>query len=918
MKLALHATSTSFVALLAATAGICITATPATAQAADPSQTAAPGSNSGSPDATVEPPAEQQARAQPAPDPDAMPDIVVTGSLIRGKAPVGSSLIEVDRSAITNSGALTVSDALKDVPQITALGVDESHRGVQGGAQNIFYNNQINIRSLGPQATLTLINGHRAPSTGTSGFGIDPSTIPSIALERVEIVADGASAIYGSDAIAGVANIITRKNFKGLEVSARLGAADSFNENQQGIIAGFQSDRAGIVLAAEHSYHSRLEGRDRDYFRYDLRRFGGSDFRTHQCNPGTISVGGETYAIPAGGVTPATAGLLVPGTANLCDTYNTRSILPEQERYTLYGAGHVDLSPGLSLFAEGYYYHRQFNLAAPNTTPAQTLTVPSSNAYFVLPPGVPADTRSVQVAYYVPGVGPQFRHDGKIDSWQGTAGIDADLPGGWHGTLQGSYGRDHSMASYPQANAAAVAAALASSDPATALDPFAAGMGPNNQTVLDSLFSQNFIAEGITKQTLAEIKFDGPLFALPGGDIRVAVGAGYEHDELYSNARSINPDTGVRNAPINPSHNIKSVFGELLVPIVSDSNAAPLLQSLELDAAVRYEDYSDVGSTTNPKIGISWSPAKGVKLRGSYGTSFRAPTLSDIINPNPRLYVEDYVDPKSPTGRSNVLSWIDNNPDLRPETATTYSLGLDLAPPAWRGFRASVNYFNIDYENQITSFLNVPTVLQQEDIYSSVIIRDPSQAFLDSLLSRLPVTGVLPGHIAAVIDSRSLNLGTVKTAGFDGTISYTLETGAGQFRASLEGIYFTRYDAAITPTAPAVDRLDELNFPVHYNFRTRLGWHKDGATAIFTFAYTPPYDNPAVTPVQRVHSNFVVDAHLAYDLGSSGVLSNASVALDVSNLFDRDPPFVNQLGGYDPNLASAMGRKILFTLGWRL
>jgi len=892
--------------LLASSAGM-VFALPATAQVV--AQPITPGADT----STV------QAQTQNADSaPDASKDIIVTGSLIRGKAPVGSSLIAVNRDSLVDSGTLTVSDALKNVPQITALGVDESHRGVQGGAGNIFYNNQINIRSLGPQATLTLINGHRAPSTGTSGFGIDPSVIPTIAVDRIEIVADGASATYGSDAVAGVANIITRKNFKGLEVSAKVGGADEYGENQQSIIGGIQSDHAGIMLAFEHSYHSRLEGSDRAFSRYDLTPYGGSNFSPDQCNPGTILIGGVRYAIPAGGVTPANADELVPGTRNACDKYGYKTILPEQDRYSLYSAAHADVTPGISLFAEGYYYHREFNLAAPNTNPAQTLTVPNTNPYFVLPPGVSPTTKSEQVEYYIPGVGDQFLQQGKVTSWQATAGADFQLPHRWHATLQGSYGRDHSYSTYPQVNSAAVTAALASTNPATALDPFADGVGPNSQSLLNSLFSQQFSAEGITEETLAELRVDGPLFHLPGGDVRVAVGAGWRHEDLFSNSYTENPNTGYSQSPIHPHRYIKSLFGELLVPIFGDENAIPFFHRLELDAAVRYEDYSDIGGTTNPKFGINWSPVEGLTLRGSYGTSFRAPTLGEIYNPNPRLYVQHYVDPASPTGFSDVLDWVDNNPDLKPETATTYSLGVDLAPRALHGFHASVNYFKIDYENEITNFLNVATRLQQADLYSAIIIRNPSQEFLDSLLARLPVSGVLPQTIAAVLDSRNRNLGTVKTSGLDGTISYAFDTGAGQFNASVDGTYFFNYDVAITPNAPLVERLDQINFPVRYNFRTVLGWHLKQTTASFTFGYTPPYDNTTVTPIQRVHSNFTVDTHIGYDLGGSGVLRNASVALDVTNLFNRNPPFVNTAGGYDPNLASAIGRTILFSIGFKL
>ncbi|OYY92095.1 MAG: hypothetical protein B7Y45_01015 [Sphingomonas sp. 28-66-16] len=845
-------------------------------------------------------------------------DIVVTGSSIRGVAPIGSSLISVGRDSLIESGTLTISDALKEVPQITGLGVDESHRGAQGGSSNIFYNNQVNIRSIGPQATLTLLNGHRAPSTGTAGYSIDPSIIPTLAVERVEIVADGASAIYGSDAIAGVANIITRNRFNGLEVNARLGGADAYQENQQGIIVGKQWSNFGVMLAVEHSYHSRLEGADRPYFRYDLRDYGGRDYRPNQCNPGTILIGGVRYAIPAQGVTPATANLLVPNTTNTCDVWNTRTILPEQDRISTFGAAHWEVTDRLRFFVEGYYYERRFNLSAPNTTPAQTITVPRANPFFVLPPGVNPATASLQITYYVPGVGPQFVHEGSVTSWQALAGADLKLFGDWRATVQGAIAQDNSFAKYPQINSSALTAALRDTNPATALNPFVAGVGNNNPATLASIFSNAFEAPGVTKQKFVEAKFDGPLFSLPGGSVRVAFGASYRDESLLAGSTA-GPPGGVVTNVVTGSRNITAEFAELLLPIFGPDNAVPLFNRLTLNAAVRHEEYSDVGGTTNPKFGIEWSPVAGLSLKGSYGKSFRAPSLGEIYNPNPALNVNNFIDPKSPTGRSDVLGWSDNNPDLKPEKAETYSFGADVAPSGIPGLIASVNYFNISYKGLIARYLNVTTVLQQEDFFQSIIIRNYTPQFLQSLLARLPVrNGVLPAN-PVIIDARYRNLGALQVEGLDATLAYRFDAGsAGQFRASLAGTYFLRYAVATSDTAPFVDRRDQVDWPQRLNVRGTIGWKLGGFNSLVSVAYTPPYNNATVTPTQRIGSNTITDLRLAYDLSEGGILKGATIAVDISNLFDNDPPFADLIGGFDPNTASALGRRVLVSLGFKL
>jgi iron complex outermembrane receptor protein len=860
------------------------------------------------------PPAAEE--AAPADAGEDQAQIVVTGSLIRGAAPVGSPIISVGRDALVESGTLTVSDALKEVPQITGLGVDESHRGAQGGSSNIFYNNQVNLRSIGPQATLTLINGHRAPSTGTAGYSVDPSVVPTLAVQRLEVVADGASAIYGSDAIAGVANIITRNTFDGIEVQARLGVAADYDENQQGIILGKQWDRFGIMFAAEHSYHSRLEGRDRDYFRYDQTARGGNDFRPNQCNPGTILIGSTRYAIPAGGVTPATANLLVPNTRNLCDVWNTRTILPEQDRISTFAAAHFDLSESVRLFTEGFYYDRRFNLSAPNTTPAQTITVPNTNPFFVLPPGVNPATTSVRIEWYVPGVGPQFVHKGRTRSWQALVGLQADLFGDFRATVQGALGKDRSEAEYPQINSGALTAALRDPNPATALNPFAGGIGSNSQATLDTIFSNYFFAPGKTEQKFVEAKLDGSLFELPGGAVRVAFGGAYREESLQAGSIAGPPQAIVTQVTFG-ERKIKAVFAEVLVPVFGDDNAAPFFHRLNLNAAIRHEDYSDVGATTNPKFGIDWSPVDGLALRGSYGTSFRAPSLGEIYNPNPALNVNNFLDPKSPSGRSDILGWSDNNPDLKPETAETYSFGFELTPNALPGFRASGNYFNIKYEGQIARYLNVNTVLQQEEFFAPIIIRTYTPEFLNSLLARLPVrNGVLPAN-PVIIDARYRNLGALKVSGYDAAVSYRFDTGIGELRAAVAGTIFSKYEVAISPTAPFVSRLNQLDYPQKYNLRGTLGWRLEPFNASLQVAHTSSYDNGTVTPVQRVKGNTVTDLHLGWEPRDLIGLEGATVALDVSNLFDVDPPFANLIGGFDPNVASALGRRATLTLGWK-
>ena len=201
---------------------------------------------------------------------DTLEEVVITGTNIRGAAPTGSSVITVDREQIQNSAGVTALAILQETPQIMNFGITESSRTGNGGAGNITFGSSVNLRGISPFATLTLINGHRMPPNGTTGAAPDPNVLPTIALERVEVVADGASAIYGSDAIVGVANLILRRHVNGFEGTARYGSADGYNDRQIGAIFGHDWGSGRLTISAENGFHTAMHGPDRTVFRSEI------------------------------------------------------------------------------------------------------------------------------------------------------------------------------------------------------------------------------------------------------------------------------------------------------------------------------------------------------------------------------------------------------------------------------------------------------------------------------------------------------------------------------------------------------------------------------------------------------------------------------------------------------------------------
>jgi iron complex outermembrane recepter protein len=875
--------------------------------------------------------------AAPAPSGQAVSDqsleeIVVTGTLIRGSAPVGSTLIAVDQADLQATGGNDVISMLLNVPQVSPLGVSESQRSGTGGATNITLGNSINLRGLSPFATLTLVDGHRVTPSGTSGSTVDPDSFPSIMLQKIDIVADGASATYGSDAIAGVANLILRRDAEGIDMSAREGWADNYQERQLGVLAGHNWGTGQVTFGYENTYHSQLEGQARSFYESNQTGRGGGDYRTSQCNPGNIVVGATSYAIPAGGVTPATAGGLVANTSNLCDLAKNSDILPEIEHNNVALTFDQKFGDSISIYGDATYARRQFSSAVAQPA-AGPYEVPSTNAFFVAPPGAalspcsPAPGAPVceQVnSNFANDLGNQAVSYGHSENYQLTLGVDFSLTHDWHFGVDGTAGKDHDRDLQNQeVNNGALAGALASSNPATALNLFGGG---NSAALVGSVYDERFYAPGDTGEQVIEAKIDGPLFHLPGGDVRAAFGGQWRHDELLYGINTGVPnvaDLVIRQTLDRVS---KSGYAEFLIPIVGSDNAVPGIRKLELDVAGRYEDYSDFGSTSHPKVGLNWSPVDGVMVHASYGTSFRAPLLSELVGPLNGVFVQQYADPQSPSGTSVGYTLGGGNKQLKPETATTYSFGVDYKPVERADI--SLNFFDINYKNQISSYLSDLTILQQSAQLGSLITRCPSAActsLVNQYVGTLPVFGPILANPSVFVNGLELNLGTTRTEGIDIQGSYAIPTDhTGTWSVGLSGTLTTKYNVQFTPGGPTFNELNTIGYPLKFRARGSLGW-SEGAWSTYAFVnFENSYTNTEVTPIESIGSFTTVDLNAVFDVGtafSSPWTKDLRLTLHVNNVFDRDPPYVNIPlspnggGGFDPGAANPIGR--LFSVAVR-
>ncbi|MFL9841702.1 TonB-dependent receptor [Sphingomonas sp. ST-64] len=843
-------------------------------------------------DETSPPPAAPEAAEQ---------DIIVTGSRIRGIDPVGSAVIAIDADQILEEPVTSTNDILRRVPQVVSLGANRAGGSAQNGAANATRGAGINLRGLSTNATLLLYDGKRLPPQGTQGQFTDPSAIPSIALGRIEVVADGTSAVYGSDAVAGVVNLILRKDFSGIEARGRYGMTEGdYYEAQAALLVGHKWDGGYIMAAGEYSKNNNLFGSELDFYTSDNRARGGRDLRGTNCAPGTIVVGGVNYAIPAGGVTSANVGSLVAGTRNQCEFRDIAQVIPDQERWSGVASASHETTDGIRVFADGFYSRRSGTLLF---NPTVNATVPSTNPFFVSP--VPGATSVTVQTNFLADTGP-LPNPYHASTWNASAGIEADLFGDFQGTVYYAYGKSEEVADRRRSgvNGGALNAALADTNPATALNVFG---GPNNPATLARITDNYFVITGRTRLEVINAQMDGSLFTMPGGNVRIAFGGEHRVEYTYTDL-FIGQSSAANHVTDDGSRNVDAVFAELFIPLVGAGNASPGLERLSLSIAGRYEDYSDFGSTANPKIGITYSPWMGLVLKGTYGTSFRAPTFTEVstVGGGAGLYFDTLP---GPGGNQQGIGIAGGNPNLKPEKATTWSFGVEVAPPDIPGFNASLNYFRIDYTDQIQALRGTPGLLTNP-IYSQFVQFNPTAAEISALVnSGLPINGTINQSLVTYIqDGRRQNLGTSLLRGLDFTAAYRWNWGGVDLDAGVQGTYVLDYLFEAVPGAGLVDVLDTIGFTQKFRTQADIGAKVGGFKSRLTWNHLNGYINTTSNVVREISNYDTFDLLIGYD-----ITDRVGISFDVRNLFNEDPPFVDTTNGFDPQASNPIPRLFAIT-----
>jgi iron complex outermembrane receptor protein len=843
--------------------------------------------------------------ADGAQEPTSLDQITVTGSRIRGVESAGGNVLGVGREQIDFSSSVSTTDILREVPQVLNLGTDESHKGTQNAQLNSSFASGVNLRGIGGSTTLPLLNGRRIVASGTQGQYTDPSSIPAIAIERVEVLADGASALYGSDAVAGVVNMITRQDYEGNETQVRYGAGDGLDRMQVSHLFGTAWNTGSLMVAVEHQKRSELKASDRSFYREDLTDRGGTDFRGNLCNPGTLVVGGNNYALPGGnglGIDPAS---LVRGTTNRCDSLALGWLLPEQERDSVFVDFSQQLGERVKLRFESLYSKREFDHIAGGRT--ASITLRDTNPYFVSP--VPGAT-SVSINYMMPDEFGRARSTGSARVFQSVLGLDAELWGDWRGSINAIYGQSEDVIDVRNiVNANNVATAGASADPSQAFNPY--GSGANTSAQVYDFIRGRTVQKPSTTMRMFEAQADGSLFSMWGGDARLAVGAEYREEELttpFLTYRPGFPDV-LTNSPA--SRDVTSAYAEAYLPFVGKANARPGIERLDLSLALRHDRYSDFGSTTNPKVGLTWAPSKNLSVRATYGESYRAPNLSELDASNVTIYQRTRTDPQAGGAQSLGILLAGGNPGLDAETAKTWTAGVDWRPEFAPGLSLNATYWSVDYTGQVVDLFSVNDVLVQEQFYAQHITRNPSLDQVNALLNagyRLSGT-VNPATNAFIIDARRQNLAVTKADGIDFSANQLWSLDRGSLTLGVNATYYNSYDTSAAQGATIVDRVDTINYPVDLTVRANLGWFDNNWSARLSVAHIGGYENTSSRLQDDVASWTTADIYVGYRFnGGNAFTDGLTLSLDVQNLFDRNPNFVDIAGGYDGEKASALGR----------
>nr|WP_298723010.1 TonB-dependent receptor [uncultured Steroidobacter sp.] len=916
--------------------------------------------------------------------------VLVTGSSIRGAVPVGSNMVAVGQDTIEKTAAINLSTLVNTVPAI-------STSGSLAQGENVFsyYSPQIHsLAGSSSNTTLVVADGLRIPGGGTQFNQSDPNIIPISAIQRVEVLADGASSVYGSDAVAGVVNFITRRTFDGFESNISYGSADSYDTLDLNMIWGHTWETGGVYFASQYSNSSELMARDRPFTSRGDYRPVGSNNNSFQCSPSTMTVTGvSSGATPSGVFLSPDATSAVPNTPTNAPCNNSiyATLVPEQ--YRLNGLMKVvnEFNDRLTVVGMvNFNRQRSESAQAPGGLTSATAFGPGQgvpgqqNPFFRAPAGAPNANRESITWLALREDGNYGIAETQADVAYATLNVTYELGNDWSVSLEDGLGWNRSAGNAintfctacallalngtAQANGSPTASNIAGQNvvalnlPLTtsnALDVWnPLGSNLTSPAVMRQLYSANTENTNFNTTNQTRLTFQGPVFNVPAGEVKVAVGAEYfwhEQTQKISGSNNTGPTTTGSNFRVyNYDRNVKSAFAEVLLPVISSEMGIPFVHQFDLNISGRYDEYSDVGDTKNPKYAFNWDLTPGFRLRANWASAFVAPPLAVIGDPSQGyLYASGSVGPTGTinvpvanypevvnvpgavlqntnhpcTASSDVCTIGQGNLAMRrqlgggfsnmvPQKGRSWSVGFDFAPEWLSGFTSSVTFFHNKFIGGVSS--PSPTAIVNSRGLNNLLTICPSGCTEAQILefanvaNGATINGAVPPVVYYMIDQSSRNALNLLLEGIDATFTYDFSIGDIDFNVGSSASYFTKY----TQNFGGGTEFDILNtsgfnttFPsVKFKNRAQFGMAMmNGLSVDLFWNHTGGYKNwssSAINPIVveagvPIGGGDDVDADNTFDLNAQYMFGNDSrfkgwiLSLNVRNLTDEEPPFYN-------------------------
>ncbi len=852
--------------------------------------------------------------------------MTVTGSRLR-TGPAASPVTVITRADIDARGLTNIEDIVRYLPQnfstITNGGsYDNRSPRFQIGSVTI------NLRGLGEGSTLVLVNGRRlAASPSENGTFTDVSTLPFSAIERVEVMTDGASAVYGSDAVGGVVNFIMKKDYRGSETSVRYEDSSSGGhrrvvEQTLGVSWNSGNVTASVSYREDDPVFARDAGLDTDG---DYREQGGRLYPNTFGQPGNIL----RFGLPSIAPPNTTYGILPAGDGT---NFSPDDVIWVSNEEVATQSGNFNLlQKGLSANSNGEAIPASEHLSAYlNLTQeiGENLTLSLSGTY--------ARQDSVQEAvgasfsgpvpasnYYNPfgeAVYMSYRFereiaDGKLAGFARTTDLDRVNLGtsltwetpieGWTAVFSANHGKDNPYGGYPGSfnyRGAAFQAALASSDPAEAINPFGDGTVQRATLAEFSEYATRGAREG--RQNVIGLSLSGPLLELAGGLVELAVGAETRTDTLDFDSFLLNPFTfRVPDAPeIVPESENRAWFLELSAPLVGDANSRPGIHRLTLYAAGRYDEFGIEGpfegilqpaSTREfddfvTKLGVVYFPVESLKLRATWGQAFLAATLPELFGPVNTYTFFRFLDPLNPVENGGPFASIfpttvlGGNPDLQPQTSETTTLGFEYTPADMPGLHLSLTWSKTDFEHLIGS-------LSSAFGWPPVYAFENWEQFPEQV--RRDANGVL-----TYLSLQSINLSNRASEAVDFDARYAFDTSMGDFAVGVLGTNTLKLETVSGPGIDPVAQEGTNQGPVELKGSAYVDWSLGPWGANLTINRAGSYKN-ITTGVSRTD----VDGYTTVDLQGTFARPQSPwrVTAGVQNVFDADFPFFDGYYGVD-------------------